>query len=239
MKEPSRILVGESLPPSQSVLAVCAHPDDESFGLGAALGTFNELGSATSVVCFTHGEASTFGAEVIDLGSVRAGELLSAADELGVSDVALFDFVDGCLTEEALDSLTIRISQAALRTRADLLLVFDEGGITGHLDHCRATEAAVATARELDLPVLAWTLRENVADTLRREFDATFVGRADAELDFVVRVDRDRQSRAIQQHVSQAFDNPVLGRRLELQGDDEAFRWLRAPSPSTENAALT
>ncbi len=229
MKGPSRSLVAAALPPSRSVLAVCAHPDDESFGLGAALGTFNELGSATSVVCFTHGEASTLGTEVTDLGGVRARELEDAADELGVSDVALFDFVDGCLAEEPLDSLTSRISQAALRAHADLLLVFDEGGVTGHADHCRATEAAVEAARELDLPVLAWTLRESVADTLRREFGAAFVGRSDVELNFVVRVNRERQSRAIQRHVSQAVDNPVLARRLELQGDDEAFRWLRAP----------
>jgi hypothetical protein len=63
---------------------------------------------------------------------------------------------------------------------------------------------------------------------LNLEFGAQFVGRPATELDYVVSVDRTRQRRAIDQHVSQVTDNPVLGRRLQLQGDHEAFRWLVA-----------
>jgi hypothetical protein len=48
-----------------------------------------------------------------------------------------------------------------------------------------------------------------------------------------VSVDRARQHRAIACHVSQATDNPVLRRRLALQGDREVFRWLREPRPQT------
>ena len=219
----------QRLPTVRSILAVCAHPDDESFGLGAALAMFDELDSATSVLCFTHGEASTLGADTPELGNVRAGELSAAADELGVTDVELLHYRDGHLSEEPLHELMTPIHRAVERSRAELLLVFDEGGITGHADHCRASEAAVAVARELGLPVLAWTLPERVADALNHEFGAEFVGRSDRELDFVVQVDRTRQRRAINQHVSQAVDNPVLERRLELQGDEEVFRWLRAP----------
>ena len=219
----------EQLPTVRSVLAVCAHPDDESFGLGAALATFDESGTSTSVLCFTHGEASTLGADTPELGRVRAGELVAAADELGVAEVELLHYRDGQLSDEPLAELNTRIHRAVQRAGADLLLVFDEGGITGHADHCRASEAAVAVARELGLPVLAWTLPERVADALNLQFGAGFVGRSDAELDYVVQVGRTRQRRAIDQHVSQAVDNPVLGRRLALQGDEEAFRWLLAP----------
>jgi LmbE family N-acetylglucosaminyl deacetylase len=219
----------EQLPTTRSVLAVCAHPDDESFGLGAALATFDESGTSTSVLCFTHGEASTLGADTPELGRVRAGELAAAADELGVAEVELLHYRDGQLSDEPLAELNTRIHRAVQRAGADLLLVFDEGGITGHADHCRASEAAVAVARELGLPVLAWTLPERVADALNLQFGAGFVGRSDTELDYVVQVDRTRQRRAIDQHVSQAVDNPVLGRRLALQGDEEAFRWLLAP----------
>ena len=219
----------EQLPATRSVLAVCAHPDDESFGLGAALATFDESGTSTSVLCFTHGEASTLGADTPELGRVRAGELAAAADELGVAEVELLHYRDGQLSDEPLAELNTRIHRAVQRAGADLLLVFDEGGITGHADHCRASEAAVAVARELGLPVLAWTLPERVADALNLQFGAGFVGRSDTELDYVVQVDRTRQRRAIDQHVSQAVDNPVLGRRLALQGDEEAFRWLVAP----------
>lgn len=40
-------------------LAVVAHPDDESFGLGAVLGYLVHNGAEVSVLCFTRGEAST------------------------------------------------------------------------------------------------------------------------------------------------------------------------------------
>ena len=213
----------------RSILAVCAHPDDESFGLGAALTMFDDEGSATSVLCFTHGEASTLGADTPELGRVRASELAAAAKVLGVSDVELLGYSDGHLDEVPLAELMTPIHQAVQRSRADLLLVFDEGGITGHADHCRASEAAIEMARALQLPVLAWTLPERVADSLNLEFGGGFIGRSNAEVDYVVHVDRTRQRRAIAQHVSQFVDNPVLGRRLELQGDGETFRWLLAP----------
>jgi LmbE family N-acetylglucosaminyl deacetylase len=185
------------------------------------------------VLCFTHGEASTLGADSGDLGRVRAGELAAAASELGVGHVDLLDYCDGRLAEETLDELTAPIRRAAERAMVDLLLVFDEGGITGHPDHRRATEAGIAAARELDLPVLAWALPQRVTEVLNSEFSAGFVGRRDEELDYFVGVERTRQFRAIDQHVSQATDNPVLGRRLELQGNREAFRWLSRPRAAT------
>lgn len=232
MESPTKRLLDE-LPDARSVLVVCAHPDDESFGLGAALATLGESGSSTAVLCFTHGEASTLGADSGDLGLVRAGELAAAASELGVGHVDLLDYCDGRLAEETLDELTAPIRRAAERAMVDLLLVFDEGGITGHPDHRRATEAGIAAARELDLPVLAWALPQRVTEVLNSEFSAGFVGRRDEELDYFVGVERTRQFRAIDQHVSQASDNPVLGRRLELQGNREAFRWLSRPRAAT------
>ena len=45
--------ISSQLPRVKSVLALRAHPDDESFGLGGALSAFSDSGSATSVVCFT------------------------------------------------------------------------------------------------------------------------------------------------------------------------------------------
>jgi LmbE family N-acetylglucosaminyl deacetylase len=219
----------DQLPDCRSVLVVCAHPDDESFGLGAALTTFGESGASTSVLCFTHGEASTLGADADDLGRVRARELADAANELGVEYVELLGYRDGHLAEESLDELTAPIRRLTEQGNVDLLLVFDVGGITGHSDHCRATEAAVAAASELGLSVLAWSLTERVAEALNDEFPAHFIGRCDQELDLFVKVERTRQHRAIQRHCSQATDNPVLRRRLELQGDYETFRWLSRP----------
>ncbi len=209
------------------MLAVCAHPDDESFGLGAVLGALSDQATTARVLCFTHGEASTLGETGRFLGEVRAGELAAAAAVLGVEEVALLGYADGHLGEVPLEELAQQVEEAS--GSAEVLLVFDEGGITGHPDHCAATAAALLAARRRRLPVLAWAVPEQVARTLNAEHGTSFLGRRDAELDIVVAVDRHRQRQAIACHASQSTDNPVLWRRLELSGATETLRWLRPP----------
>jgi len=85
-------VIQEHLPFTASVLAVCAHPDDESFGLGAALSTWADQGTRVSVLSFTHGEASTLGANRGNLHQLRANELATAAGELGVETVRLLKY---------------------------------------------------------------------------------------------------------------------------------------------------
>jgi hypothetical protein len=58
------------------------------------------------------------------------------------------------------------VVRVALREGAELLVVFDNGGVTGG-DHEQATRAAFATAADIDVGVLAWARREPVAATLR------------------------------------------------------------------------
>ena len=208
-----------------SVLAVCAHPDDESFGLGAVLDHLASKGTTVSVLCFTHGEASTLGALAGPLHEIRRDELAAAAAELGIDRVELLDYPDGWLETVTVEELAAEVGRVVKSTVADLLVVFDEGGITGHPDHRRATLAALHGAP--DLPVLAWSLPRNVAETLNSEFATTFVGRDRHEIDLVLSVDRDAQRRAISHHASQCTDNPVLWRRIELLGETESLRWLR------------
>ena len=45
------------LPAWAAVLAVVAHPDDESFGLGAIIDRMTSGGAAVHVLCFTRGSA--------------------------------------------------------------------------------------------------------------------------------------------------------------------------------------
>jgi LmbE family N-acetylglucosaminyl deacetylase len=213
-----------------SVLAVIAHPDDESFGLGAVLSHAAARGAMVSVLCFTRGEASTLRQSADELGAVRAAELKTAATELDVREVVLLDYPDGQLAAVPMTELVEEVRAFTMREAPELLLVFDASGVTGHPDHCRATEAAVLAAP--DVPVLAWVVPREVADALNAEFCASFVGRDDREIDLVIRVHREAQHRAIARHVSQCTDNPVLRRRLELQGNLESFRWLRDPSPT-------
>lgn len=211
--------------PAWRLLAVTAHPDDESFGLGSVVTAFAARGASVSVLCFTHGERSTLGADVADLAARRSGELSAAARALGIEDIALLTYPDGRLAEVSMDELIGYVLQRA--ADADALLVFDEGGVTGHPDHCGATDAALAAADVLDLPVLAWSIPRAVADGLNAEFGTCFVGRTEDELDMVMEVDRTRQLEAIACHRSQSADNPVLWRRLSLLGDREWLRCLR------------
>ena len=87
------------LPAWASVLAVVAHPDDESFGLGAILDAFARAGAGVEVLCLTHGEASTLHGAPGDLASLRGAELAAAADVLGVTRAMLKDHADGALSD--------------------------------------------------------------------------------------------------------------------------------------------
>ncbi len=167
----------QELPRLARVLAVCAHPDDESFGLGAVLAALTATGTSSSVMCFTHGEASTLGLDVGDLRLVRVGELAAAAAVLGTAGTGLLDYPDGRLADIPLSRLAGHVHQQAQLTGPDALLVFDEGGITGHPDHCQATAAALSAADRENLTVIAWAIPHHVAEALNTEFGTTFAGR--------------------------------------------------------------
>ena len=215
------------LPRLARVLAVCAHPDDESFGLGAVLAALAAAGTSSSLLCFTHGEASTLGLGAGDLRQVRAGELAAAAAVLGVTGARLLDYPDGRLAGVGLSRLAGHVRRQIQLTRPDALLVFDEGGITGHPDHCQATAAALPAAGRENLPVIAWAVPLPVAEVLNAEFGTTFTGRPLEQIDLTITVDRAAQLEAIACHVSQSAHNRILWRRLELLGNTEHLRYLR------------
>jgi LmbE family N-acetylglucosaminyl deacetylase len=218
-----------ALPAWSSVLAVVAHPDDESFGLGAVLEAFVRAGTTVSVLCLTRGEASSVHGVTGDLATLRAAELREAAHVLGVQTAILRERPDGALGEQA-PALVADVVGVAEELRPAGLLVFDPSGVTGHPDHSAATAAALRAAEALDLPVLGWTVPADVASALNDEFGTEFTGSA---ADFTLDVDRERQRIASLAHASQAVPTSVLWRRLELLGDVEHLRWLRRPEVAT------
>lgn len=217
------------LPPWRSVLAVVAHPDDESFALGALLHTFADAGARVSVLCLTRGEASTLHGIAGDLLQLRTAELTAAADILRLHHVELLTYPDGRLPDINLTQLATHVETAALRVHADGIIGFDSNGVTGHPDHAHATAAAVHAAETLDLPVLGWTVPDTIADQLRHEHGAPFDGYPAAQIDLVVTVDRTLQLQAVGCHQSQAIPGSVMWRRIELLGPHEHLRWLYRP----------
>ncbi len=218
----------QGLPAWRRVLAVVAHPDDETFGLGAVIDALASAGAAVHVLCFTRGEASTLNCSGADLRAARAVELQEASAELGVTACTLLDYPDAALPAAPQAELEAQVARLAARYGADGLLVFDDTGITGHGDHKAATAAALGAGKAAGLPVLAWTIPEEIACQLRAETGAPFAGRPASQIDVCVRVDRTRQRRAALLHVSQVPPGAVLWRRLHLQGDREHLRWLAA-----------
>ena len=210
-----------------SVLAVVAHPDDESFGLGALLSEASGAGSRAGVLCLTHGEASTLHGRDGDLRTIREGELRAAAARLGLCWVRLLDHADGHLAEHS-RLLVDDVAEAVSVFSPDVLLVFDPSGITGHPDHQAATRAAVTVGRQRGLPVVAWTLPQDVTDTLTAEGILGFVGMPDAASTLTVTVDRAAQLDAVHRHASQAVPGSPLWRRLELLGDREHLHFLHS-----------
>ena len=72
---------------TKTILAVLAHPDDESFGLGGTLALYASKGYDTYLVCATRGEVGTVDEEHLngfkDIAELRTAELNRAAKILG------------------------------------------------------------------------------------------------------------------------------------------------------------
>jgi len=229
---------GTVLPAWPGALVVIAHPDDESFGLGAVIDRFTVAGAAVHILCYTHGGASTLNQTQADLHGARETELRQAAAELGAAGVTLLDYPDGGLAGILADQLAGHVADAAARVSASGVLVFDDTGVTGHPDHQAATGAAVRAGRQAALPVLAWTLPAAVAVRLSAETGQGFSGQLPGLIDLCVRVSRRRQRRAALLHASQISPAAVLWRRLRLLGDWEYLRWLVPPAEAVTASRL-
>ncbi len=232
------------LPGWRRVLVVVAHPDDESFGLGAVIDAFVRGGAEVEVLSLTSGEASTL-AEGLDpaldlhanLPAIRAAELADAAAALGVRRTTLLTHPDGGLSTLADGLLAGDVRSAVEAFAPDGLLVFDTSGVTGHPDHAAASLVAASVAAESGLPVLGWALPRRVADELNQRYGASMDGVAETELAIALTVDRERQRQAIAAHRTQAVPGSILWRRIELLGDREYLRWINRPPAGVDPTA--
>lgn len=153
-----------------SMLAVVAHPDDESFGCGSLLAHAATIGCRVAVCCASSGEAGEpapgFDLGSRSLGEVRSGELQVAADRLGVSEIMRLGLADSGWEGDPSSVSICGISfedlvgkVGAVFEEADPDTVVTLAGDDGHRDHIRVRDAVVAAGRTRPwLRVYQWCL---------------------------------------------------------------------------------
>jgi len=134
------------------LMAVFAHPDDESFGIGGTLARYgSDPGVRVVLVCATRGEAGEISkpelASSERLGDVREQELRCACRTLGVDALYFLDYRDSgmagtadnedprALAQADFDEAVGKVVAHIRREKPDVVVTFDEHGGYGHPDH--------------------------------------------------------------------------------------------------------
>jgi N-acetyl-1-D-myo-inositol-2-amino-2-deoxy-alpha-D-glucopyranoside deacetylase len=177
-------MVGASSLPGRRLLAVHAHPDDESITTGGLLLRCAEAGVETTLVTCTDGRYGPVNPELgiqlspDELAVVRAGELKDATRLLRVSSVHWLGYHDSNMTgmkqnhapnafwSRPQDELAAGLVEIIRSARPHIVVTYDPFGNTGHPDHVqahRATLLAVSAAAEpwcFSAAGPAWTVRQ-------------------------------------------------------------------------------
>ena len=162
------------------LMAIFAHPDDETFGVGGTFARATAAGHICAALSATRGEEGEISDPTLatpeNLGEVREQELRAACAAVGVHDVAFLDYRDGHLAEAAEAEAVGRIVAQLRRFRPDVVVTFAANGLYGHPDHMailRLTLAAIpAAADATHYPTLGATphrVRKVYLQTVPRE----------------------------------------------------------------------
>ena len=140
-------------------MAVLAHPDDESLGLGGVLARYAAEGVEVTVLTATRGERGRFRGEhdgprhpgPEELARIRAVELQAAARVLGAREPILLGYRDGALDQADAREAASRIAAYLRSVRPEVVLTFAPDGGYGHPDHIavsQLTSAAIVAAAD-------------------------------------------------------------------------------------------
>lgn len=122
-----------------SLLAVYAHPDDESFVPGGTIARYAFEGATVTLVCATKGEAGMLGdpplADRASLGKCREKELVGSCKVLGIDKICLLELFDSKLDTYPHPVVEGKIAEIIRRVKPQVVITFGSEGITGHPDH--------------------------------------------------------------------------------------------------------
>lgn len=141
------------------LLAVLAHPDDESFGMGGTLAYYASLANDVYLVCATRGEVGEVAPEMLagfnSIAELRESELRCAANALGLAGVYFLDFRDSGMTgspdnqhpqalaAQPLEAVAAKVVHYIRQLKPDVVLTFDPIGGYRHPDHVAIHDATV------------------------------------------------------------------------------------------------
>lgn len=130
---------------AKKLLAVFAHPDDESFICGGTLAKYASEGVDITLVSATRGEMGRrmgnppyLNRE--SMAAAREMELRQACESLGIRQLLFLDIRDKTVEFADEDSLTARIAALMNEVDPNVVLTFHER-LGGHPDHCAIGKA--------------------------------------------------------------------------------------------------
>lgn len=139
---------------SASVVAVVAHPDDESLIAGGTLALAADAGARAGAVSLTRGDLGPISdprlATPETLGAVREIELGAAAAVLGLSWSACLGLPDGGLPWVEVEAAVEQLAGLLEPHCPSVLLTFGKDGLYGHPDHSAARYIACLAADRLE-----------------------------------------------------------------------------------------
>jgi len=156
-----------------TLMAVHAHPDDESSSTGGVLATYSGQGLRTVVVTCTNGEFGDApggvkpgedGHDEQAVAQLRLAELRQACKILGVTDLETLGYHDSGMPDwdykdrpEAfcnvpLAEVTERVGALMEKYRPQVVVSYDPDGPYQHPDHVHTARAAAAAAAATGIP---------------------------------------------------------------------------------------
>ena len=200
---------------NKNILAIFAHPDDETFRAGGTLALLARRGAHVQVLTATRGQAGSRGDPPLctpeELPALRAAELRCACSSLGIQPPILFDYEDGQLAEADPEQLAAQILQAVKETRPQVMLTFGADGLSGHPDHIAIGQAAAEAFRRAEAVAALYTLA--VPRSLAESLDMKQI-RAVPDDSIALTVDVsavwEAKMSAIRCHHTQLGESPIL-----------------------------
>lgn len=138
------------------LLAVFAHPDDETYLAGGTLARYAASGYEAFVLCATFGEAGRRGefASVSrrDCAALRRCELEAACAVLGLPPPLFLGCADQALARNCWKTATDEVVRTIGRLRPDVVLTFGPDGASGHTDYVALSHIVTAAFRGAGVP---------------------------------------------------------------------------------------